>query len=203
MIGTLRKQKRVIRGNPMECGSRPLWKGHYQRTHEEWIRSKMGPFPKETGTKALRWKVGLERKNTARCTRCIHPESCCAASICAGLSFPKLHHLPGYAILLLLLRNSVPWLFKAVFMHFYYVPVPNTGLRSLYPCRQWFSKSGGLWTSSIIITWNLWERRKRGKGSTWHLKAGLALSMGRGIPLLNRKKSYRIPTPCKVTLKPW
>ena len=22
----------------------------------------MGPFPKETGTKALRWKVGLERK---------------------------------------------------------------------------------------------------------------------------------------------
>lgn len=78
----------------------------------------------------------------------------------------------------------MPWLFKAVFMHFNFTP--NIGLRSLYPLRQWFSKFGGLGTSSISILWNLPERKKRGQSSTCHLKAGLAFTLAYVIPLLSR-----------------
>lgn len=78
MIGTLRKQKegdkRGIRWSVgLGLSERDIIKEHMKKNK---IRSKMGPFPRETGTKALRWRWDWRGKNTARCTRRIRPESC-------------------------------------------------------------------------------------------------------------------------------
>lgn len=58
MIGPLKKKKRVMkRGSALAWVSASLKEGNYQRIHEGWIRSKMGPLPKETGVKTLGWML--------------------------------------------------------------------------------------------------------------------------------------------------
>lgn len=58
MIGPLKKKKRVMkRESSLVWFLVSLKEGHYQRTHEEWIRSKMSPLPKETGIKTLGWML--------------------------------------------------------------------------------------------------------------------------------------------------
>lgn len=171
------------------------------------MRSKWAHYQakKTVGTKALSRK--LVKKATGSWEEGYNQMTLASSFLKVGVlrsscwtQFPKLHYLPGYIILILFCCSlEILGPGSLMFMHIYFVPFPNIGLRSLYPLRQSFSKSDGLWTSSISITWNLWERKKGEVGTT--LESWPGAPSGPCYSPTEQKQSHR--TTCKVTLRPW
>ena len=160
-----RKRRGWRRGNPIECGSGPLWKRDIIKGHmKNEYGQKWAHYQRKQGQRP--WGGRWNRRGRTQ------PDALAASTLkAAALHSSALDSVsPSYIVRQATLffcccrETLCPGFLRLCSCIFYYLPVPNTGLRSLYPPRQWFSKSGGLWTSSIIITWNLWERKKRGKG---------------------------------------